>query len=128
MLVCTVLIICIIVDCVLFANCLIGYFILYFDVVRFLRLGTSVDSMQKRSNEDDHDHESSKRTRYSEELTIRPDVSSQISLTSEKGKRTSNLSAPTIQLDGHSGAVYSVAFDSTGQNLASASFDRQICE
>ena len=43
-------------------------------------------------------------------------------------KRTSSLGAPTIQLSGHEGAVYSVAFDKDGQNLASASFDRRICK
>ena len=84
--------------------------------------------MQKRSNDDGDDHESSKRARFSDELAIRPDTSNKITVTSEGVKRTSNLSAPTILLEGHTGAVYSVAFDSTGQNLASASFDRQICK
>jgi Prp8 binding protein len=84
--------------------------------------------MNKRPNEIEEDQqESSKRTRY-DELAVRPDTSKQIIATPQGVKRTSSLSAPTIQLEGHTGAVYSIAFDSTGQNLASASYDRQICK
>ena len=43
-------------------------------------------------------------------------------------KRTSSLLAPTMLLTGHEGAVYSMAFDPTGQHLASGSYDRNICE
>lgn len=37
--------------------------------------------------------------------------------------RTSSLEAPTMKLTGHNGSVYSLAFDSNGENLASGSFD-----
>ena len=40
--------------------------------------------------------------------------------------RLSDMSAPTIQLSGHEGPVYSISFDNTGRYLASASFDRDI--
>ena len=43
-------------------------------------------------------------------------------------KRTSALHAPTMLLSGHEGAVYSIAFDPSGQHLASASYDRNICK
>jgi len=85
--------------------------------------------MQKRPNDEDIDAEVSKRARYNEQLALIPDATDQQVVTTKDGvKRTSSLSAPTIQLTGHEGAVYSIAFDSTGQNLASASFDRQICK
>lgn len=45
----------------------------------------------------------------------------------EQKERTSSLQSPTMLLTGHSGAIYSVAFDKTGRNLASASFDSNIC-
>jgi len=37
--------------------------------------------------------------------------------------RTSSLTEPTIQLTGHKGSVYSLAFDRTGEVLCSGSFD-----
>lgn len=40
--------------------------------------------------------------------------------------RTSNLSAPIIQLSGHEGEVFSLRFSPDGQCLASASFDKSI--
>ena len=43
-------------------------------------------------------------------------------------KRTSSLQAPTMLLTGHEGAVYSISFDHSGQHLASASYDRNICK
>lgn len=42
--------------------------------------------------------------------------------------RTSSLQAPEIQLIGHENAVYSIAFDPSGENLCSGSLDRQICK
>lgn len=42
--------------------------------------------------------------------------------------RTSALMAPEVCLTGHAGAVYSIAFDPTGQHLCSGSFDKQICK
>ncbi|KAI9179753.1 hypothetical protein H9P43_005083 [Blastocladiella emersonii ATCC 22665] len=40
--------------------------------------------------------------------------------------RTSKLLAPIMRLDGHDGEVFSVKFSSTGEHLASCSFDRKI--
>ncbi|KAL7266312.1 hypothetical protein RUND412_011148, partial [Rhizina undulata] len=40
--------------------------------------------------------------------------------------RTSALQAPIMELAGHSGPVFAVRFDPTGQNIASGSFDRSI--
>ena len=42
--------------------------------------------------------------------------------------RTSSLMAPEVVLLGHTGAVYSIAFDPLGEHLCSGSFDKQICE
>jgi WD40 repeat protein len=42
--------------------------------------------------------------------------------------RTSELLAPTMLLTGHEGAIYSIEFDPTGNNLASGSFDSNICK
>ena len=42
--------------------------------------------------------------------------------------RTSSLQAPIMQLSGHQGDVYSAKFNPAGSIIASASFDRQICE
>jgi hypothetical protein len=46
----------------------------------------------------------------------------------EEKPRTSKLAAPIMQLSGHEGALYSCAFDPSGQHLASAGKDRLICE
>ncbi len=40
--------------------------------------------------------------------------------------RTSNLSAPIIQLSGHGGEVFSMRFSPDGQCIASGSFDKSI--
>ncbi|KAI5811437.1 putative U5 snRNP complex subunit [Peziza echinospora] len=40
--------------------------------------------------------------------------------------RTSGLQAPIMELTGHSGEIFAVRFDSTGQNIASGSFDRSV--
>jgi hypothetical protein len=45
----------------------------------------------------------------------------------DKEIRTSNLQSPTMLLTGHDGAVYSMHFDPTGQHMASASLDSNIC-
>lgn len=42
--------------------------------------------------------------------------------------RTSALMAPEVSLTGHAGAIYSIAFDPTGNHLCSGSFDKQICK
>jgi len=42
--------------------------------------------------------------------------------------RTSSLQAPIMQLFGHGGEVLAARFSPTGGTLASASFDRLICE
>ena len=42
-------------------------------------------------------------------------------------RRTSGLLAPNMLCTGHNAAVYSLAFDPSGQHAASGSFDRQIC-
>lgn len=47
-------------------------------------------------------------------------------VTKEGISRTSNLSAPIIQLSGHEGEVFSLRFSPDGQCLASASFDKSI--
>jgi len=66
-----------------------------------------------------------KKTKKNNELSI---------ITSEGGgkeiilgtERTSKLSSPIMQLTGHKGEVYTVKFDSTGNLLASGSFDKDI--
>jgi WD40 repeat protein len=42
--------------------------------------------------------------------------------------RTSRLQAPTMLLSGHAGPVFSLAFSSSGESLASAGMDTHICE
>lgn len=42
------------------------------------------------------------------------------------GGRTSSLAAPNMQLNGHGGPIYSCRFSTTGQHIASASFDRTV--
>ena len=44
----------------------------------------------------------------------------------DEGPRTSSLPAPTLQLSGHTGSVYALAYNPTGEVLASASFDKTI--
>jgi Prp8 binding protein len=51
-----------------------------------------------------------------------------ISYKSTEPGRTSSLMAPEVSLLGHEGAVYSIAFDPSGQHLCSGSFDKQICK
>ncbi|KAF7727798.1 hypothetical protein EC973_007029 [Apophysomyces ossiformis] len=41
-------------------------------------------------------------------------------------KRTSSLEAPVMQLSGHSGEIFTCEFNSTGEHIASGSFDRTI--
>ncbi|KAI9305731.1 WD40-repeat-containing domain protein [Cunninghamella echinulata] len=41
-------------------------------------------------------------------------------------KRTSGLQAPVMQLTGHEGEIYTSKFDTSGQHIASGSYDRQI--
>lgn len=43
-------------------------------------------------------------------------------------KRTSHLQAPIMLLSGHEGDIYCTKFAPSGQFLASAGFDRLICE
>lgn len=43
-------------------------------------------------------------------------------------KRTSALRAPIMELTGHAGEVFACRFDSTGNHIASGSFDRTIRE
>ncbi|KAF3924335.1 Jouberin [Orbilia brochopaga] len=40
--------------------------------------------------------------------------------------RTSALQAPIMELAGHSGEIFAVRFDSTGEHIASGSFDRSV--
>eukprot|EP01031_Cornospumella_fuschlensis_P041114 gene41114-50160_t len=44
----------------------------------------------------------------------------------KEGARTSTLSAPEITLAGHEAAVYTLAFDPTGEHLATAGMDKRI--
>jgi len=88
--------------------------------------------MQKRQNDDIYDASevAAKRSRYENALIAVPtgDEVSLANVQKSELKRTSGLSAPTIQLTGHEGAVYSLAFDPSGQYMASGSFDKQICK
>ena len=43
-------------------------------------------------------------------------------------QRLSNLSAPIMLLTGHEGEVFGTKFSPDGKMLASAGFDRLICE
>jgi len=45
----------------------------------------------------------------------------------QKILRTSSLQAPTVQLLGHEGAVYTCKFSPDGDVLASGSHDRTVC-
>lgn len=51
-----------------------------------------------------------------------------LSRTPAEPGRTSALMAPEVSLLGHEGAVYSIAFDPSGNHLCSGSFDKQICK
>lgn len=45
-----------------------------------------------------------------------------------KSNRRSGLQDMNMMLSGHEGAIFSLCFDSTGNNLASSSFDTKICK
>ncbi|XP_037961041.1 U5 small nuclear ribonucleoprotein 40 kDa protein [Teleopsis dalmanni] len=47
-------------------------------------------------------------------------------LVESRGKRTSELFAPIVLLEGHNGEIYTTEFDSEGQLLLSSGHDRQI--
>lgn len=51
-----------------------------------------------------------------------------LSRTPAEPGRTSALMAPEVALLGHEGAVYSIAFDPSGNHLCSGSMDKQICK
>jgi Prp8 binding protein len=72
--------------------------------------------------------------RLAEDVEDRPEDTNGVLITTSKrvkehetvDNRTSSLSAPNILLEGHTQAIFSIAFDATGQHLASASLDRSI--
>lgn len=58
-------------------------------------------------------------------LVVRAGEDEEASEASEAGA-AAELSAPTLQLSGHEGAVYCARFDPSGQSLATGSFDHKI--
>src|SRR5271169_4086201 len=78
---------------------------------------SSVIKRQRQSNE----------TQPSSALTIGSTTNRPSQAIIQGVKRTSALRAPIMELSGHVGEVFCCRFDSTGQNLASGSFDRSIC-
>jgi WD40 repeat protein len=65
-----------------------------------------------------------KRGRYEEGALVVSNTD--VAIADNKEKRTSNLEAPTMVLNGHDSAIYSISFDPSGKHLASSSFDKQI--
>ncbi|RPB28649.1 U5 snRNP-specific protein-like factor [Terfezia boudieri ATCC MYA-4762] len=59
------------------------------------------------------------------EIALRPDGSKGGALI-QAVPRTSGLQAPIMELTGHSGDIFAVRFDPTGQNIASGSMDRTV--
>lgn len=43
-------------------------------------------------------------------------------------RRTSNLMAPILLLEGHQGEIYTTEFHPKGEMLLSSGYDRQICK
>lgn len=43
-------------------------------------------------------------------------------------RRTSNLQAPIMQLEGHEGEIFTTEFHPEGEMLLSSGFDRQLCK
>ncbi|RYH10796.1 hypothetical protein EON65_39115 [archaeon] len=100
--------------------------------------------MSKRSGEESQDDSlpSAKRSRgdlTSSEITLvsqsntssamvsAQGLSASTALIVQEGARTSSLTAPEITLAGHEAAVYTLAFDPTGEHLATAGMDKHIC-
>uniref|UniRef100_A0A7S0S261 Anaphase-promoting complex subunit 4 WD40 domain-containing protein n=1 Tax=Chlamydomonas leiostraca TaxID=1034604 RepID=A0A7S0S261_9CHLO len=87
---------------------------------------------EKRSHEEVDGHVEDVEDDHSQALTVTKKAKlddNQIvvgSVTKDGIKRTSNLQAPTMQLTGHAGEVYSIRFSPDGKNLASSSFDKDI--
>ncbi|CAM9628302.1 unnamed protein product [Chrysoparadoxa australica] len=62
-----------------------------------------------------------------EQKRMRPETLSALAVVQKQGiTRTSSLLAPTMLLTGHEAAVYTVQFDPSGRNLASAGVDKKI--
>ncbi len=60
--------------------------------------------------------------------SIKSHHSSLILHENNKNQRVSSLISPELNLSGHDGAIYSLAFDPTGKHLCSGSMDKQICK
>ena len=86
-------------------------------------------------------HESTKRTRFEEDSSQQQQLvavsNTSTTLTTfaqsnniqeKKIKRRSGLQDTNMLLSGHEGAVFSLAFDSTGKSLCSSSQDSKICK
>jgi WD40 repeat protein len=64
-------------------------------------------------------------------LVLSEPISSALALlpgSDNKSNRRSGLQDMNMMLSGHEGAVFSLCFDSTGNNLASSSVDSKICK
>ncbi|KAG2232102.1 hypothetical protein INT48_006779 [Thamnidium elegans] len=84
------------------------------------RKDTSVaGALIKRAKQDDESNNSSLITLSNERSGTKNAIVGTI-------KRTSGLEAPVMQLIGHDGEIFSCEFDRSGENIASAGFDRQI--
>jgi len=84
---------------------------------------------QAREEDTDADGGALKRAKFDPAyaLVAVPQTSSALIATSSLDPgRTSSLMTPEVSLLGHEGAIYSLAFDPSGQHLCSGSFDKQI--
>jgi WD40 repeat protein len=80
-----------------------------------------------RVGEDDlHDGNSTELVtvdKSSSALIVKDSISSELA-----PNRTSHLQAPTMMLSGHSGPVFTMSFSSSGESIASAGMDTNICK
>jgi WD40 repeat protein len=96
--------------------------------------------MSKRVGNDHLDDESlqpqSKRSKNALEAALVPRSNTELvsvnynnsSLVVREKIRASSLPAPELTFIGHEAAVYTIAFDPTGEHLCSAGMDRNICK
>ena len=89
-----------------------------------------VATMQKRTHvsDEEENQESLKKARHDVAAPLSTSEELIVTNSDSQNDKISDLQAPIMLLSGHTGAVYSIAFDPTGQSLASSSFDGDICK